>query len=643
MPNLKKITCFFTFFLAISLGLSAGIVSYSQILQVPDQAVTNWYYDHTLVKTLDSRITIIAIDSESEQQYGPYNTWSRTLLADAVTELNEQNAAVIGLDVDLSMKSPDTDSDMALVNACADTENIIALAYANYDMGNKDMPDSSKEAPDESAPSGTASDALEKQLVTDISYPYEALLSEVKIGIGNATQESLDGFIRNAALSVTYGDTAYDSFAVAVYKAFQDSLGMDYILPELDQKSLFGFNTLSGKINCNVISFSDLLSGNYEKSLVEGNIILVGQYEENTVSTFHHIINPMQEQQDILIQASIIQSLLTQNTINQVPLIVQAVCYAILIALFYLIIASRKIWVTVVSCILLSQAVIGIGFTANVLGYRFQLLVPILFFIFALIISLMQRYIISIIEKKQMEHTLKLYVEPQVVDQLTEKSPFELAHLSERRHIAVLFVDIRGFTTISESLEPEQVVEILNEYLSLVATAIQHWGGTLDKFIGDAAMAFFNAPTDQDDYIFRAVCAAYEISKSADYLREKYEKRYGKPVTFGIGVNCGDAIVGNIGSRNRMDYTAIGDTVNTASRLEGNAKSGQILISEAVFQEIHDRIEATYIGSLTLKGKSRTVEAYQVDNIPNIPDSSLHRKGVLNDSFILHSKIGPHN
>ena len=107
-----------------------------------------------------------------------------------------------------------------------------------------------------------------------------------------------------------------------------------------------------------------------------------------------------------------------------------------------------------------------------------------------------------------MEWTLKMYVDSQVVDAITSKSPVELASVSERRHIAVLFVDIRGFTTISESLEPEQVVEILNEYLSLVAAAISHWGGTLDKFIGDAAMAIFNAPNDQPDYVLCAVCAA---------------------------------------------------------------------------------------------------------------------------------------
>lgn len=631
MFNTKKLTRLITLLLALSLGISAGIISYLQVFSTPDQLLTDWCYDHTIFKSSDKCITVIAIDAQAEQLYGPYDTWSRSLLADAVLELSEQNAAVIGLDVDLSKSHTDTEGDTLLADACADAGNVIAAATIHQTDNSNNPKDSPKEHPDSFLAQG----------ITDISYPYELLLSKIDIGIANATQESSDGFVRNAALTIDYQDTTYDSFAVAVYKAFQDSLGQKITLPALDSDKLFGFNTLNGEINCNIICFSDLLEGTYDASLIEGNIILIGQYEKPTFSNLQHIIKPMQNQQEVAMQASIIQSLLDQKTIRDVHPIFQAICYAILITLCYLIISSPKIWFSIISSILLSQAVVGIGFGANALGYRFQLLIPLLFFIIALVLALTQRSLSNLIEKKRMERTLKMYVEPQVVDQLTEKNSYELAHLSERRHIAVLFVDIRGFTTLSESLEPEQVVEILNEYLSLVASAIQHWGGTLDKFIGDAAMAFFNAPNDQDDYIFHAVCAAYEISKKADYLRDKYNSLYGKPVTFGIGINCGEAIVGNIGSRNRKDYTAIGDTVNTASRLEGSAKAGQILISDAVYNALSDRIDTTCIGSLSLKGKTKTVKAYQVNCIPGIPESEFNRKGLFNDSFILHSKNRP--
>ena len=192
---------------------------------------------------------------------------------------------------------------------------------------------------------------------------------------------------------------------------------------------------------------------------------------------------------------------------------------------------------------------------------------------------------------------------------------FELVIGGENRHIAVLFVDIRGFTTMSESLQPEEVVEILNEYLGLTTQAIFDNGGTLDKFVGDATMAVFNAPFDLDDYIFRAVSTAWDMQAGADRIAEKFRERYGKSVSFGIGVNCGNAVVGNIGCDFRMDYTAIGDTVNTAARLESNAKPGQILISSEVYEAVKDRVTVTPIGEIPLKGKNKGVFVYQVDDV----------------------------
>ena len=155
-------------------------------------------------------------------------------------------------------------------------------------------------------------------------------------------------------------------------------------------------------------------------------------------------------------------------------------------------------------------------------------------------------------------------------------------------------------------------MEILNEYLSLVTDAIFKNGGTLDKFIGDAAMAVFNAPFDSSDYIYKAVCAAGDIAAGSDRI---FMERFGKKVSYGIGVNCGDAVVGSIGSQFRMDYTAIGDTVNTAARLEANAKAGQILISQLVYEKLQNRIQVSEIGEIPLKGKSQGIMVYALDQV----------------------------
>ena len=179
----------------------------------------------------------------------------------------------------------------------------------------------------------------------------------------------------------------------------------------------------------------------------------------------------------------------------------------------------------------------------------------------------------------------------------------------------MLFVDIRGFTPLSENLSPEQVVDILNSYLTIIAEAVANNGGTLDKFIGDAAMAVFNSPSDLEDYVFRAVCTAWDILSNSESLKRECLRKYGVEVEFGIGVHCGDAVIGNIGSQNRMEYTAIGDTVNTTSRLEGVAKPGQILITREVARMSGGRIDISFAGEYSLKGKKKKITAYEINGI----------------------------
>lgn len=629
-----------TLLTALALGTAAGLFSYFGPLSDLDQQVTNWIYDHNRFLSADARITIVSLDS---------GDWSRTDLANAVDALSMADAAVIGLDVDLSEGSDDSTDNQLLAEACEHAGNVVAAATAVYDqpsgsasaaaLFNSELPETSDsklpELPDSSIPgSSTASDdkTLKNWLAenanpmefsrdnkaeeaSSLLFPYDSLLSCVTVGVSNAVQQSPDGIIRNAALTVTYEQEEYDSFSAAVYKLYQDSIGGDYELPELNPDELFHFNSVGDESSAQILALDDLLSGNYNPSMISGNIVLIGEYESSSQSTLSAFLHPEQNQQEVSMQADIIQALLNQKTVRNVSILFQSAFYAFLIAGFYLGVTSRRSRIVCITNVVFLSLTVVLFYILNQQGYHFLLLTPLLFLVLETILVLAQQMILNRRARRQMEGTFKMYVDSSVVDAISEKSATELTAISARRHIAVLFVDIRGFTTISESLAPEQVVEILNEYLSLVADAVAHWDGTLDKFIGDAAMAVFNAPRDLDDYVFRAVCAAVELSRSADYLYDKYMKRYGKAVRFGVGINCGDAIVGNIGSKSRMDYTAIGDTVNTASRLEGSAKAGQILVSESVWEQVADRVTGSLVGSLHLKGKVNTVTTYEITGI----------------------------
>ena len=165
---------------------------------------------------------------------------------------------------------------------------------------------------------------------------------------------------------------------------------------------------------------------------------------------------------------------------------------------------------------------------------------------------------------------------------------------------------------MSEMMQPEEVVAILNRYLALTSNCIFRHHGTLDKFIGDATMAIFNAPLPQEDYVYEAVLTAMDMVEGARELEKELKEKFGKSVSFGIGVHCGKAVVGNIGTERRMDYTAIGDTVNTAARLEANAPAGTVLISRNVYEKLKNRIEAVSIGNLPLKGKKEELEVFRV-------------------------------
>ncbi len=205
--------------------------------------------------------------------------------------------------------------------------------------------------------------------------------------------------------------------------------------------------------------------------------------------------------------------------------------------------------------------------------------------------------------------TFKRYAPPAVVEQLL-RDPSQLKLGGIRKPIAILFCDIRGFTTFSEHLPPEQLVEVLNAYLAMAADAVLEQEGVLDKFIGDAVMGLFNVPLDQTRYTLRAVKAALKMQTVIKIYHERTgEERH---LNFGVGINAGEAVVGNIGTEQQRNYSAIGDAVNYAKRLQENAKGGQILMSQAAYQHVEGLVEVIELPPLQVKGRSTPEVVYEV-------------------------------
>ncbi len=213
-------------------------------------------------------------------------------------------------------------------------------------------------------------------------------------------------------------------------------------------------------------------------------------------------------------------------------------------------------------------------------------------------------------ERKKLEAQRKLFermVSPAVIQQI---DPDGLQLGGQRRQITVLFADIRGFTSYSEKQTPEDLVLVLNRYLAAGAEAVLAEQGTIDKFLGDAIMAWFNAPIAQEDHALRAVRAALRLRNRVLGLHRELplEAR----LSFGVGIHFGDAVLGLIGTQKRLEYTAIGDSVNTAKRIQENAAENQILISEPVYQMVRQHVIANPLDALQVKGRRQAVQVYEV-------------------------------
>lgn len=210
-------------------------------------------------------------------------------------------------------------------------------------------------------------------------------------------------------------------------------------------------------------------------------------------------------------------------------------------------------------------------------------------------------------EKERIKSVFGRYLAPSVIDQLMD-DPRSVQLGGVRREVTVMFCDIRGFTGISERNPPEEVVAILNSYLTCATEVILGAGGTLDKFLGDGVMAFFNAPLEQADHALAAVRAAIRMQERLHGLRGVAEHR----VAFGVGINSGEGVVGNIGTADLMNYTVIGDVVNVAARLQGEARAGEVLISSSVYERIADRVEVEELGAIHVKGRAQPVSIHKV-------------------------------
>ena len=551
-------------------------------------------------------IVIVTIDEETLIEYGNFSNWVREKSAQLVEVLSEdeENApALIGFDIMFIGESEaDPESDARLVEACKKAGNVVLASNLVY-RGETKFDENGKPYYDDWN--------IETEEV-----PFDALYEVTDSGFATVLM-SKDGFVRTAQLFAETDKGDRTSFAYSLYENYMEIIGEEAVKPEVNMINQCHF-FYSGVVNeYGTVSLQEVLSDDFQKrkGTFKDSIVLVGAYASGMQDAYRAAIDRGQSMQGVEINANLLQALMDGKTAVEASRHVHAAIMFVITYLIFFLVRKQKLIVSIFEMVAFTGIHLLVGRIMALNGKVITQLYVVIVFALIIVYLIVEKYLVEKLRRRKMLSTFKQYMAPQVVDKLTKGNDFEIKLGGEKRDVAVMFVDIRGFTPMSENLQPEQVVQILNEYLTLTTESIFKHNGMLDKFIGDATMAVFNAPFDLEDYLYEAVATAWDIKSGSEKLEKKLMEQFGRTVSFGIGVNCGDAVVGNIGCDFRMDYTAIGDTVNTAARLESRAKPGQILISEKLYKALEDRIEAEEVGEMELKGKSNKIMVYSVTAI----------------------------
>ena len=552
-------------------------------------------------KEISKDIAVIAIDEKAIEKYGQW-PWKRDVLANVIIELREKGAGVIVLPMLFS--EPDRlGGDLDLTNVL---EYGIAISQIGTNQINKN-----------GVPRGVAkvNDPL------PFLFEWEGMLGPIPefhiasgVGVSNTAPE-VDGVVRRIPLLMKIGEDIYPAMAIEVIRVAMGAPSYQVKSGEAGVIAMRvpGYPIIKTDANAriwlrwnkeyNTISLAEL-----DKANVEGKTVIIGMSAEGLGGI---IATPVGERYAYELTASTLETVLQGEQIKRtdiLPLIEITVAF---IAGLVLIILTRftAYWIVAVGIVMMSVGTIV--YSNFFFQQQLTLFDPswiLITIIFVGLHSIFNRFVLEFKLKQQIKKQFEHYLAPAMVKRLQD-NPSLLKLGGETRELTFLFCDIRGFTPISEKYQsdPQGLTKLINSFLTPMTDIILKSGGTIDKYMGDCIMAFWNAPLDCPNHAEKAVIAAHN-------MREKMrEMKLGFGI--GIGINTGTAVVGNMGSEQRFDYSVLGDAVNLASRLEGQSKNlnTTIIIGEDTYKQVENLHKKMYkLSNITVKGKTNQVAVYSI-------------------------------
>jgi len=448
-----------------------------------------------------------------------------------------------------------------------------------------------------------------------------------------------DGFVRQIPLFSESEKGVIESFSLALARIYlnQDpesyyiqnshfKFSSDIEIPVISQKEngsdkevqLMYMNYFAEPNQFRHISLTDLLKKNFidaDDEVIDfrDKIVIIGPTAIDLQDDYLSPVSSGVRMPGVEIHANAIQTVITQQFLKDPStLVLWGMLVGILVINLILFSFLKLRYSLVIVAVELISILIG-----GLWAYEHRLLMNVVYPILASLLSFVGTYLLRFImeqkKRKFIEGAFGHYVNKTVVKNI-QANPDLLKLGGAKRSLTVFFSDIEGFTSISEQFKPEELVKFLNEYLGKMTDIIISQQGTLDKYEGDAIMAFWNAPLADHDHALHACLAALENQKKLGELRDKWSKTGLPEMHVRIGINTGEAVVGNMGSKNRFDYTAMGDNVNLASRLEGLNKQygSSILMAENTYQEVKDHVICREIDTVRVKGKKEPVHIYEL-------------------------------
>ena len=517
-----------------------------------------------LPSTRRDDIVIVAVDEKSLEEFGRW-PWSRTLTARLVQAVSSGHPRTIGIDIFFS-EPESREADAALAAAVKAAGNaVLPVAFSDVAKGT---------APPTAEQSDLLWDAafMEVKTVSGIPWkqwaiqgarplPPRPAIARAAAALGHVTSHSdMDGVMRWEIMAVTHGDDAYPSLALQIARLaqglHQEDLGLyggsnirfgeRFIPTDLSNRVLINYYGPEGSFP--YISAADLLSGRVKGEVLAGKVVLIGT---SALATYDQKVSPFSaDMPGVEKNATVVENILANRFMSKSPGIVELaviLCTSFLLSLLLPRLSARNgviVGFSFVAAYLAASEIACLG------GVWLSLIYPLSTMVAIITAQTVTKLLFEEKQSRQIRAMFSSYVTERLVDEMI-RNP-EMAQLGgQKREITVLFSDVVGFTVYSENHQPEEVVAILNEYLGAMTDIVLKWEGILDKFIGDAIVVFWGAPMKQDDHAERAVRCALEMQERLEQLRLKWEAEGKAPLSSGIGLNSGEAIVGNIGAEGK--------------------------------------------------------------------------------------------